>query len=129
MTPLQKNALAIVTHNEATVKAIFDAAPEGELGHRLRNLCLSHERLRMEAEGLRILLEEAEAETKRLRDIIDKPRVMLFADGREPTKNERHLVNLLEWRELESRRAKEDVANLRRQLQDSDERSRHDYEA
>lgn len=39
--------------------------------------------------------------------ILNAPRVMLFADGREPTKNERHLFNLLTWAQHECRKQKE----------------------
>lgn len=44
--------------------------------------------------------------------ILDAPRVALFADGREPTTNERHLLNLLEWRAKEAAEAKAEVARL-----------------
>jgi DNA anti-recombination protein RmuC len=37
----------------------------------------------------------------------------MFADGREPSENERHLLNLLSWREREAREAKADNARLR----------------
>lgn len=44
--------------------------------------------------------------------ILNAPRVMLFADGREPTTNERHLANLLEWSQQHARQAKEEAMRL-----------------
>jgi hypothetical protein len=38
--------------------------------------------------------------------ILDAPLVALFADGRQPTTNERHLLHLLSWREKEAAEAK-----------------------
>lgn len=46
-----------------------------------------------------------ERELADLRAIFDSPRVMMFADGREPTTNERHLMNLLEWARKDQLRA------------------------
>jgi hypothetical protein len=61
-------------------------------------------------------LAALEAENARLQAVIDKPREMLFADGREPTRNERHLANLLEWRQKEAQEAKDEAAALRAEL-------------
>lgn len=36
----------------------------------------------------------------------------LFADGRAPTPNERHLLNLLAWRSAEAARLREEIARL-----------------
>jgi hypothetical protein len=36
-----------------------------------------------------------------------------FFDGREPTDNERHLLNLLSWREKENAEMKAELARLR----------------
>ncbi len=47
-------------------------------------------------------LHTAEAEQRRLTDILEAPQIALFADGREPTENERHLLNLLSWRQQEA---------------------------
>lgn len=58
----------------------------------------------------------AEAEVTRLRAILDAPVVMLFADGREPTTNERHLANLLSWRQQEATEAKVEAGVLRAEL-------------
>ena len=41
---------------------------------------------------------------------------MHFADGRQPTENERHLSNLLSWRQKEAAEAKEAAAVLGEQL-------------
>jgi len=41
--------------------------------------------------------------------------VMHFADGRQPSENERHLYNLLSWREKEAEQAKADLADAREQ--------------
>lgn len=49
--------------------------------------------------------------------ILNAPREMLFADGREPTKNERHLLNLLSWREKESADAKAALADHYRHME------------
>lgn len=38
---------------------------------------------------------------------------MVFADGREPTDNERHLMNLLVWRQKEAEQAKAELAFIR----------------
>lgn len=54
------------------------------------------------------------AEAKRLRAIVPFTNSeMVFADGREPTTNERHLFNLLTWREHEAKVLKEEIARLR----------------
>lgn len=54
------------------------------------------------------------AEVERLRAIIPfTSSEMVFADGREPTTNERHLFNLLTWREHEAQGLKEEIARLR----------------
>jgi len=58
----------------------------------------------------------AEAEVTRLQAILDAPVVMLFADGREPTTNERHLANLLSWRQQEVTEAKVEAGLLRAEL-------------
>jgi hypothetical protein len=58
-------------------------------------------------------LAEAKAEIARLRAVLDDPTPMVFADGREPTANERHLRNLLSWRDLEARRVREELAHVR----------------
>lgn len=58
-------------------------------------------------------LAEANAEIARLRAVLDDPTPMVFADGREPTTNERHLRNLLSWRDLEARRTREELAHVR----------------
>lgn len=39
--------------------------------------------------------------------------VMHFADGRQPTENERHLFNLLSWREAEARQLHTEIQGLR----------------
>jgi hypothetical protein len=52
------------------------------------------------------------AEIDRLRNFIDAPQDVLFADGREPTRNERHLLNLLTWRYVEANELREEVARL-----------------
>lgn len=57
-------------------------------------------RLRAERDAALARAEAAEA-------IINAPREMLFADGREPTTNERHLFNLLTWAQHECRKQKE----------------------
>ena len=49
--------------------------------------------------------------------ILDAPQTALFADGREPTTNERHLLNLLSWREREATQAKEELAAFRMDVQ------------
>jgi len=41
----------------------------------------------------------------------------VFADGREPTTNERHLLNLLSWRTQEAGRHREEIDVLTDQLQ------------
>ena len=48
--------------------------------------------------------DQAVALARRLLDCAAKEGepIMLFADGRQPTKNERHLCNLLSWREREA---------------------------
>jgi hypothetical protein len=46
------------------------------------------------------------------RAALEASRKMLFADGREPTENERHLFNLLTWRDAEATDLKADVARL-----------------
>lgn len=46
--------------------------------------------------------------------ILNAPAVVMFADGREPTRNERHLINLLSWREKEAAEAKTEVVRLQR---------------
>ncbi len=38
---------------------------------------------------------------------------MLFADGREPSENERHLANLLAWRGREAAQLKDEIRLLR----------------
>lgn len=61
-------------------------------------------------------LAKAKEEVALLRDQLatfTAPSPMLFADGREPTTNERHLANLLSWREAEARQMKEDIDRLR----------------
>ena len=44
--------------------------------------------------------------------ILDAPLVALFADGREPSENERCLLNLLSWRERKAVQAKAEVVRL-----------------
>ena len=55
-------------------------------------------------------------ELERLRAILEAPQTMLFADGRQPTENERHLSNLLSWRQKEAAEAREAAAVLGEQL-------------
>lgn len=50
-------------------------------------------------------------------------RDILFVDGREPSRNERHLINLISWRQEESRQNKEEIAILREQLNAAAERA------
>lgn len=45
--------------------------------------------------------------------ILSAPLVALFGDGRQPTENERHLLNLLSWREHENARLKAELQHLR----------------
>jgi hypothetical protein len=42
-----------------------------------------------------------------------QPTAVVFADGREPTTNERHLLNLLSWREREAIENKVEIDRLR----------------
>lgn len=53
----------------------------------------------------------------------EKPREALFAVGRVPTENERHLLNLLSWRDHEARQRTEEFAILREQLEVAVDRS------
>lgn len=46
---------------------------------------------------------------------------MIFADGREPTTNERHLFNLLTWREHEARELKREVDRLKQIIANMEE--------
>lgn len=51
--------------------------------------------------------------------IMDKfgvSRQTFFFDNREPTRNENHLLNLLSWRERENADLRQEVADLREQL-------------
>ena len=92
---------------------------------RLRNVCHALEQenriLREDVKGiidrecqtLAQELADVRAERDRLQAILDQPVVMLFADGREPTTNERHLRNLLSWRMKEAEEAKAEAARLR----------------
>jgi hypothetical protein len=60
--------------------------------HGLRDALVA---ARSEAEGLRV-------ENDRLKAMIASPSgPMVFEDGRDPTRNERHLFNLLAWRDAE----------------------------
>ena len=56
--------------------------------------------------------DRAEARVKELEAIVNAPAVALFADGREPTQNERHLLSLLSWREKEAAEAKAEAQRL-----------------
>lgn len=92
---------------------------------RLRNVCHALEQenriLREDVKGiidrecqtLAQELADVRAERDRLQAILDQPVVMLFADGREPTRNERHLRNLLAWRTKEAEEAKAEATRLR----------------
>lgn len=53
-------------------------------------------------------------EIARLCAVINTPSAMVFADGREPTENERHLWNLLTWREADLAKQKEQTAYFQR---------------
>jgi hypothetical protein len=57
-------------------------------------------------------LAEARASEARMNADVDASRKMLFADGRAPTENERHLFNLLTWREAEAVDLRADVVRL-----------------
>lgn len=57
------------------------------------------------------------AERDRLRAIFDKPSAMVFADGREPTENERHLWNLMEWARHDQQKAQEELRHVRDQCE------------
>lgn len=59
------------------------------------------------------------AERDHLQAIFDAPRVMMFADGREATTNERHLCNLMEWARKDQLRAKEELQHFREQWEKS----------
>lgn len=65
-----------------------------------------------EADRLRNVCHALEMENRELRDIISTPRTALFADGRQPTTNERHLLNLLDWRTKEAAEAAAEAARL-----------------
>lgn len=52
------------------------------------------------------------AEVRRLRAALNATPKMLFADGREPTENERHLSSLLSWRIREAEGLRQQVAAL-----------------
>jgi hypothetical protein len=61
-------------------------------------------------------LAEATAEVARLTAIIERPAEVLF-DGREPTRNERHLTNILSWRQSENQRMREEVQHVRQECE------------
>lgn len=98
---------------------------------RLRNVCHMLEQenriLREDVKGiidrecqtLAQELADVRAERDRLQSILDQPVVMLFADGREPTRNERHLRNLLAWRMKEAEEAKVEAGIVRAELANS----------
>lgn len=63
--------------------------------------------------------DRLEAEVKRLQAVIDTPAKMVFADGREPTENERHLWNLLTWREADLAKQKEQTEYFKRRCDEA----------
>jgi len=99
-------------------------AEADRLGNECHMLRLENSRMREDVRGiiaeecqtLAQELAEVRAERDRLQAILDQPVTMLFADGREPTRNERHLRNLLSWRMKEAEEAKAEAASLRAEL-------------
>ena len=74
MTPLSRQALASLPLDEKTIESIYDSTNPGVTGRRLKILCASHERLRIEAAGAESLwqderkkVEGLEAENARLK--------------------------------------------------------------
>ncbi len=61
MTPLERKALATPPMSKEAVEFFYDVLcrSETETAARVRKLCLSHERLRMELEGAEVLLADA----------------------------------------------------------------------
>lgn len=55
-------------------------------------------------------------EIARLEAILDAPQTVFFTDGRAPTENERHLLNLLSWRKSEIARLKADLLEVGRTI-------------
>lgn len=80
------------------------------------NLQLRNERAEMHAAVIPSWQDEIErlkADNTTMRERMNLPAEMVFADGREPTQNERHLFNLLTWREHEAKELKREVERLR----------------
>ena len=67
MTDLERRALASLPLPRETVEAFFDGSRAGTAAQGLRALCVSHERLRVQLEGVESILGEPEPETLRLR--------------------------------------------------------------
>lgn len=63
--------------------------------------------------------EQINALLARFRAVIDMPAKMVFADGREPTTNERHLWNLLTWREADLAKQKEQTEYFKQQCDEA----------
>lgn len=92
-----------------------DPNDPGTIG-RMLAYCRSDALLtRLVEETLR--LRAVEADYVRLLAIFNEPRVMMSGDGREPTRNEWHLCNLLEWARHGERQAKEGYAHEIARLQ------------
>lgn len=68
--------------------------------------------------GIVLMAQQAMQMAARLIDCAHVPGhpPMHFADGRKPTDNERHLMNLMSWRQKEAAEAKEAAAVLAEQL-------------
>lgn len=58
------------------------------------------------------MVAELEQENTRLNEIINYPCTPLFVN-REPTQNERHLINIISWRQREAAEARAELATLR----------------
>lgn len=92
-----------------SVAEAIGAAQSGRMNEYHRDLVLF---LVAEVNRLEGELACSRAKAHECETILHAPRVALFADGREPTTNERHLLNLLEWRMRETRHAQQECDRL-----------------
>ncbi len=90
-------------------KGIYRAVAKSLLSYKSSDQCEADARMiAASREGWPVAIRRALAAEA----IINAPVVALFADGREPTTNERHLLNLLSWREREAAEAATEVKRL-----------------